>query len=344
MNIEKYVVDLHDSILTTMKTIQENANGIVFVCQGGTLFGSVTDGDIRRYILANGDITSDVENIANTNLYYLLTTDDVDYASYMSERKIKAIPIVDHLKRIVDIKFLFHDDEEKKIQIDVPVIIMAGGKGTRLKPITNILPKPLIPIGNKTITEHIMENFEKYGCSRFHMIVNYKKNLITSYFNEDENKRDIQFVEEKDFLGTAGGLSLLNLGSPTYFLTNCDILLNADYEEIYNYHMKHENVITMVCAKKKLQIPYGTVHISEDNQVQELVEKPKMEFLANTGFYIMQREFIEKIKKGTHVDITDIIQKCMDEKEKVGVYCVEEECWLDMGQFNELEQMRKQIG
>lgn len=221
---------------------------------------------------------------------------------------------------------------------------MAGGKGTRLHPYTQILPKPLIPIGNQTITEHIMERFEQYQCSHFDMIINYKKNFIRSYFQDNEIKRNVDFIEEPEFWGTAGGLKLLEgKYKSTFFVSNCDVLIDADYKDIYNVHKQEKNIITLVCAKKKIVIPYGTVSVNEKNEILEFKEKPEYTFLTNTGLYLVEPEFLKMIPEQTFIHITDVIQKCMNAKKKVGTYIIDEENFMDMGQLRELEQMREKL-
>ena len=221
---------------------------------------------------------------------------------------------------------------------------MAGGKGTRLYPYTQILPKPLIPIGEKTITEHIMSRFMKYGCKSFEMIINYKRNLIKSYFLDNEDTYDITFIDEKQFLGTGGGLKLLKGKiDTTFFMTNCDILIEEDFDRILEYHQKNNNIITVVCAKKNMTIPYGMVEVSESGKALALREKPCFSFLTNSGFYVIEPEFLDMIPDNTFIHITDVIQRCIDMKMQVGVYTIPEEKWLDMGQLEEMEKMKKRL-
>lgn len=342
--MEAYVVSEETTIIQTMQVINEGAKANAFICKDGKLLASVSDGDIRRYIIRGGDLNEEIKKIANYNPVFLTEDDDSDPFLLMRDRGITALPVVDREKKLIDIIFLDNKKEVVYPSLQVPVVIMAGGKGTRLRPFTEVLPKPLIPIGDRTITEHIMDRFERYGCGHFDLIINHKKNFIRSYFGEHEKKRDIDFVEEHDFLGTAGGLRLI-LGkySDTFFVTNCDILVNADYERILAYHKEQNNILTMVCARKKTVIPYGTVELGQDGTVTALQEKPEFQFLTNTGLYVVEPRFIERIPPDTFIHITDVIQGCIDEGERVGVYPVEERQWMDMGQFDELEKMKKRL-
>lgn len=344
MDISKYIIPEELSILDTMKIINERAGANVFVCKNGILLAIVSDGDIRRYIIKDGKLDRPISDIANYHPIYVNQKDDIDYIKLMSHYSITTLPVVDDEMRLLDIKFANKKESIPRELIDVPVVIMAGGKGTRLQPYTQILPKPLIPIGEQTITEHIMEHFEKYGCKHFDLIVNYKKNFIKSYFRDSEVKRDISFVEETDFLGTAGGLKLIQgKYAGTFFVTNCDILIDADYAEILKYHQSQENVITVVCAKKKTVIPYGTVKTNIDNKIVSFCEKPEYEFLTSTGLYLVEPEFLELIPENTFTHITDVIQKCIEQDRKVGAFTIDEEAWMDMGQLEELERMKEKM-
>lgn len=344
MNLTDFIVSENMKVIKVMQVIDKNARGIAFVCENNKLLAAVTDGDIRRYILRNGDLDAPVREIANYNPVYLTEEDTEDANLYMRKHSITALPVINNEHKIITIHFLYHHKSVRNININAPVVIMAGGKGTRLYPYTQILPKPLIPIGDKTITEIIMDHFEEYGCRHFDMIVNYKKNLIKSYFIDNDTKRDINFIEEPDYYGTGGGLKLLEgMYSDSFFVTNCDIIIEEDYSKIYDYHKEQKNIITLVCASKNIELPYGTIELNDDGQVIKLVEKPNFSFLTNTGFYILEPGFLEKIPKNTFIHITDVIQSCIDQGERVGVYPVSSHAWMDMGQMDELQKMRERL-
>lgn len=344
MQLSDYIVDKSCSVIDAMQKININAKGVVYVCEKQILCGSITDGDIRRHILNEGSIGDSVTVIMNTTPSYCHVSDKDMVQSKMLQQHIRSMPILDNQNKIVDIIFINEKEDISKPQLNIPVVIMAGGKGTRLYPYTQILPKPLIPIGEKTITEHIMSRFEEYGCCHFDMIVNYKKHFIKSYFLDNENTTDVEFVEESEFLGTGGGLKLLEgKYQDTFFMTNCDILIEEDYAKILDYHRKNHNIITMVCAEKNMVIPYGTVEVSEEGQALALKEKPKFSFVTNTGFYMIEPEFLGMIPGNTFIHITDVIQKCIDSQKNVGVYKIPEEKWLDMGQMEEMERMRQKL-
>ena len=344
MLLSNYIIDADCSIIKAMQQIDRNTKGIVYVLKDKKLVGVITDGDIRRFLLKSGNLNDTVLKIANVHPKYLHEGQDKNIYKEMSRYKVRSMPIINSNKEIVKIYFEDECVEAKKKTLNIPVVIMAGGKGTRLYPYTQILPKPLIPIGDQTITEHIMKHFIHYGCDMFTMIVNYKKHFIKSYFTDNEIDYNMDFIEEEEFCGTGGGLKLLDgKFDSTVFMTNCDILIEADYSKILEYHREKQNVVTMVCAEKNMTIPYGTVEMTKEGKVLGLKEKPSLSFITNTGFYVLEPEFISKIPNNTFIHITDIIQQCIDDGKNVGVYTIPEENWLDMGQFEELEKMKQKL-
>lgn len=337
--MNKYIVKRNTSLMEVMNKINDNCKGIVYVCEQNKLVGVITDGNVRRHILNGGSLDAKAIEVANLEPKYILNTQNYDYYEILKREKITSIPIVNLNKEIISIKFIDDQSIYKKTNLNLPVVIMAGGKGTRLKPYTDILPKPLIPVAGKTIIERIMDRFECFGCNKFDCIVNYKGELIKAYFNDVSN--DITFFDEEDFRGTAGGLTLIDgRYNSTFFVTNCDVILDDDYSEILRYHKKKKAIITMVCALKEYEMPYGTVSLSKTGNVNEIIEKPSLSFLVNTGMYLVEPRFLNYIPDGEFIHMTDVIERCIDNKEIVGMYPVGSNAWLDMGELNELENMR----
>ena len=348
MDLRLFMVTGLMPVINVMQIIERSEKQIAFVCKDKVLEGCVTDGDIRRHLIAGGSLTTPVSEIANYHPVYLEEDERDSARAVMEKYYITAVPIVNSEHKIIDICFWREEyrGQAKNIpQIGIPLVIMAGGKGTRLKPYTDILPKPLIPIEEKTITEHIMDKFAEYGCKDVTMIVNYKKDFIKAYFNDSEIGRDIRFIEEQEYMGTGGGLKLLkDCITGSFFMSNCDILVDADYDKILQYHRTAGNIITLVCARKKFQVPYGTIHLDESDQIVGLQEKPELEYHVNTGLYLIEPEFLDLIPDNVFVHITDIIEKCIQEKERVGAFLIDDDDWMDMGQMDELESMRKKMG
>lgn len=344
--MKEVLIEEDKSILEAMQQLDKSAKKALFVHKEGKLLAALTDGDIRRWILKKGDLQMALKYAANYNPIYLYEQQIDQTMSTMKEYGIDALPIVDDEKRIIRVVFANdftqgHGTFDK----DIPVVIMAGGLGTRLSPYTNILPKPLIPVGDYPIAEHIINRFFSYGCRQFYMIVNYKRNMIKAYFDELSKLYRLDFVTEEKALGTGGGLSLLK-GKirETFILTNCDILIDDDLTKAYKQHVDSGNMITMVCSLKNFTIPYGVINIGEDGTIASMQEKPNMSFFTNTGCYFVEARVIEEMEYNEPTDFPSIIEKYMKEGKRVGIYPIGEEAWLDMGQFDELEKMKARLG
>ncbi|MBD5549009.1 MAG: NTP transferase domain-containing protein [Lachnospiraceae bacterium] len=334
------------SILEAMQQLDKSARKILFVHREGKLLASLTDGDIRRWILKKGNLQTSIKYAANYAPRYLYEQQADQAVRVMNEHRIDAIPVVDRehrIKKIVFAKDLIQ--EHKTFDKEISIVIMAGGLGTRLSPYTNILPKPLIPVGDYPIAEHIINCFCAYGCRQFYMIVNYKRNMIKAYFDEIDKEYQLDFITEEKALGTGGGISLLKGKiKDTFILTNCDILIEDDLTKAYEQHIESGNVITMVCSLKNFTIPYGVVNIGEDGRLASMQEKPNMSFFTNTGCYFVEPEVIEDLEYNEPVDFPAIIEKYMEAGKRIGIYPIGEEAWLDMGQFDELEKMKARLG
>ncbi len=348
MNLDNLKIKREVNVREAMQKLDRVAKGIIFVVsEKDELIGTVTDGDIRRWILKNGSMEEVIENVMNKNPIYLMEGESNSADEVMKEKSITAIPIINLNRNIIDIKFLnrnvFIENKNKSLK-DIPIVIMAGGLGTRLYPYTKILPKPLIPIGDTPIIERIMDKFSLYGSKDFYLTVNYKKNMIKSYFNELNKDYTINYVEEDKPLGTGGSLSLLkNKINKTFFVSNCDILIEADYESILKYHKEKGNKVTVISSVKNFQIPYGVFKLNEEGNINEIVEKPVYTFLINTGMYLIEPDVLKDIPEGEFYNLPDIVEKYMNSGVKVGVYPISEQSWMDMGQISEMKEMVDRI-
>jgi dTDP-glucose pyrophosphorylase len=347
---EKIQISPDTKIIEALKVMDLVAHkSVIIVNADKTLLGVASDGDIRRWILKNGSLEQPISAVMNTNPITLQPGYTKDVASrIMTEKMIEVLPVIDDNRRIVDVCFwnnLFIGDSLPKTTINMPVVIMAGGVGTRLHPYTKILPKPLIPIGDKPIIQHIIERFHQYGCNKFYLTLNYKAGMIKSYFNELEKDYSIEYIEESIPSGTGGSLHLLkDLINTRFFVSNCDILIDADYADILSSHQKQGNCITMVASIKNYTIPYGVISLNESEKVNKITEKPELTWLVNTGLYILDPQAIDDIPKKCFYNITDLINKYLSAGKPVGVYPITEKSWMDMGQLEEMQEMMKRMG
>lgn len=338
------------TVVDAMGMIDTNARGILFIADdNNVLLGCVTDGDIRRWILKTGELSTSVNHVMNKSPKYLYVEQKNKAYSMMRKKTITAVPILNNEMQIVDIVVLNEEDrvtegKTKKSLSQVPVIIMAGGKGTRLYPYTKILPKPLIPIGETPIVERIIDCYLEYGVKKFFMSVNYKKSMIKSYFNDISTDYEIKYVEEDKPLGTCGSIKLIeNKFVEPLFVANCDALILADYADIYDYHVDSGNMITVVSALKNITIPYGVIHSTQNGELVDIEEKPKLSYCINTGMYIINPDVIEMIPDDEVFHMTDLVKKVMNQGGKVGTYPVSEDSFLDMGELSEMKRMEQKL-
>ncbi|MBU1196096.1 MAG: NTP transferase domain-containing protein [Proteobacteria bacterium] len=341
---------MKDLTISSDKTIKQalkklNSAGekcLVIVDENQTLLGTLSGGDLRKAILKGASVNDLIEGY-----YYRHPTCFIDgeYTRDQAKKmfiknKFDLIPIVDKKNRIIDIlvweKVFENGFEEKADRLDVPVVIMAGGKGTRLEPFTKILPKPLVPIHDKPVIEHIIEKFTAVGIGEFYLTVNYKSLIIKAYFEELHSEYRIHFVDEHEPLGTAGSLQYLDGKFKTpFFVTNCDIIINCDLASIYKFHIKNDYDITLLASAKEYVIPYGICKLNGDGHLDCIHEKPQYDFLVNVGLYIVNPELLELIPKNGEYHITHLIEDAQKLGKRVGVYPVDSDAWVDVGQWAE---------
>lgn len=333
------------SIKDGWRQLNENNYKILFVIdEQEKLIGSVTDGDIRRWLLGDHSLQESISQVMNTKpLTVFETTEDEIIRQLMLKHRIECIPVVDLQGRAKRFVFWNNLIEQKNTEIyekiDVPVVIMAGGRGVRLDPFTKILPKPLIPIGDKPILEIIVEKFRRYDVKKFYFSVNYRASMIKAYFDEVQRDYELHYIEEVIPSGTAGSLHLLQGKiKTTFMISNCDIVIDANYADILLFHRKNQCKITLVGSMKHFPIPYGVVEIENGGMLKGIREKPEFDFLVNTGLYILEPELLEIIPKNQVYHITHLIEHLQKEKQKIGVYPISSSSWVDVGELKEYKE------
>ena len=338
-------VSLSVSLLDAMKLMDDRKVKIIFVCEGEHFEGIVTLGDIQRAIINNIALIEPVSRILNKKkVYGHLSEGEESIKEKMRKMRAEVMPILNDNGELVDVWYwndLFKKtDLIERAKINLPVVIMAGGKGTRLKPITNVIPKPLVPIGDRTILEEIMNQFEAIGCRKFFMSINYKSNMMRYYLDQLPHRYDVSFLEEDKPLGTIGSVALLKgkVGTP-FFVSNCDIVIDQDMRDVYNYHCENSNDLTIVTAVKSFRIPYGVIETGEDGLMTALKEKPELTYMINTGVYILNPTCINEIPRGEFFHITQLMERIKQRGGRVGCFPVSEHSWRDMGEWPEYLKM-----
>lgn len=348
--LDELIVLRETTVKNAMRQMDRAGKKIVFVVDAERrLIGALNDGDIRRWILREGSLQDAIDTVYNRHPRSAPPGESsARIKELMISSKIEALPIVDAAGLLIDVLMwsdLFADDVRQQRTLGIPVLIMAGGKGVRLDPLTRILPKPLIPVGEKPMVELVLDQFSAAGCHEFFLKVNYKGKLIESYFDHAEAEYHPKLVWETSFLGTAGSLRLAMpmIEAPRLFVSNCDILVHADYEDILNFHLQNGNVATVVGSMQHTSVPFGVLQMRNGGHFESIQEKYEYDFLANTGMYLVERDIVEFIPEKAPMDFPELLTAVANAGRRVGIYPVSQESWIDVGQWQEYGSALKKL-
>lgn len=341
-DVSKILVKPDCTIKETIEIIDKGTLGIALVIEDNRcVLGTVTDGDIRRAILKGIKLEEPIAGIMNKNFTFVNENASLRFISRLFEIKgIKQIPILNDDGQIVDI-VLVHDIFEKPAKENWAVI-MGGGLGTRLRPLTYDVPKPMLKIGGKPLLEILVEQLKAYGFTNILMSVNYKGYMIQSYFRDGRDFGvNIEYIKEKERLGTAGALKLAQcyLDKP-FLVLNGDILTKLNYEQFMEFHMQNNADITVATRSYDICVPYGVVNI-DNADVLSLEEKPRMEFFINAGMYCLNPEMINYIPESGYYDITQLIDLAIRGKRMIKSFPIRE-YWLDIGHIPDYERANEE--
>ena len=319
---------------------------LVIIDRKKNLLGTLSDGDLRKAILKGSSVSDSICDIYQSKPTIIVNSkfNIEDAKKEFINNKFDLIPVVDNKGKLVDILFwetvLKNNMNKKNNKLNVPVVIMAGGKGTRLEPFTKVLPKPLIPIHEKPVIEHILERFTEVGVNKFILTVNYKSRIMKAFFEEMKPDFSFEFVEEEEPLGTAGSLKLIEkkFNGP-FMVTNCDIIIKADYADLYAFHKRNNYDITLVASMKNYIIPYGTCELNNEGYLKKINEKPEYDFLVNTGLYVLDPNVLKLIPGGKLYHITQLIEDAQKHGKRIGVYPIDDDAWIDVGQWADYQKV-----
>ena len=350
-HVEAFLVLQTHTIRQAMEQLEKTQEKIVFVVDGESrLIGSLTDGDIRRWILSDGDLKAQVYRVCNRKPYVVEEGFETELVrDNMLNGNLGCVPVVNPSREIVRLLFwkeLFHGGVLKpRRRLNLPVVIMAGGLGSRLAPFTSVLPKPLLPVGDRTVIEIIIDQFLPYGVDRFHLSVNYKSKIMKSFFEELAPSYSVEYLEEKEPRGTAGGLRALYSSAAEHLIvTNCDVVIQADYAELVSFHTENDYDLTLVASLKDYRIPYGICELEKGGCLARIQEKPQYSFLVNTGMYVVRRDRLGLIPEETRCDMTDFIEHLKKIGARIGVFPIGENAWVDTGEWTEYRKALDTLG
>ena len=343
-NFKKILLSPTTTIRQALEIIDSGSMKIALVAsENQKLLGTLTDGDIRRAILSGRGLDDLIEPIYCRMPTTCGINDSKEKILQLAvAHKLYQIPVVDVEGRIVGIAEV--DELLKPGQHKNKVILMAGGLGTRLSPLTDTTPKPMLHVGNKPILETIIENFSKYGYTDIILSVSYKSHVIEEYFGDgNQFGVEISYVHESKRMGTAGALSLMreNLTEP-FFVMNADLLTNVNFQYMQDYHLSHDAVATMAVREYDFQVPYGVVNV-QDGKISSIEEKPTHKFFVSAGIYMLSPEILVSIPDDEFFDMPTLFQKLIAEKRNAVSFPIRE-YWLDIGKMSDYERANNEYG
>lgn len=347
-NFKNLLITEDQSIRTALEKINRSGlKNIIVVNSKNKFKGIITDGDVRRAILQKINLNDKVKKIYNRNPIFTYDNEhnNEKVKKIFLSKKIDLIPVINKKKKeVVDIIKAIDIFYKKNASITkkTPIVLMAGGLGKRLAPFTNFLPKALLPLNNKPILEQIILSFFNYKYNNFFLCLNYKSEIIKSYFSKKKNFK-IKYINESKPLGTCGALRhLKNKIKSYFFLTNCDVLFDVNYDDISRFHQKNKNQITIIASEKEYQLQYGVCNLTKSGKLLKINEKPSFDFIVNAGLYVMDKKVLNLIPNKPY-DVPDLIQSAIKKKYKVAVYFISEKSWIDIGQWDEFDNSKNKI-
>lgn len=335
--LEYLKISKMSTVIDSMRKIDKNSKGILMVeDEHNRVVGTITDGDIRRAILKGESVMSTIGNLYNCNYIYVnSSTNENDIKKIFIDKKIKFIPVIDDTKKFIGYYEIDDFIDYCSIEKDNPVLIMAGGMGSRLKPLTNDLPKPMLKVGEKPILQTIIEQFKEYGFKNIYLSVNYKADIIENYFRDGRDFGvSIKYIKETKRLGTAGSIKLAeHYIDKQVIVINGDILTNINLYNILQYHMENNFSMTIGSRSYEMQVPYGVLKV-ENSKIISLKEKPVYNYVVSGGVYVINPEIIKYIPENEYYDITDLISKLIQEDKKLGSFPIKD-YWMDIGKIED---------
>ena len=306
------------------------------------MVGTLTDGDSRRALVAGASVSDTIDTVMLRNFRYMKTdnVEDVKEIRHQKEMKMKLVPILDRGNHIVDIINL----EKYKSRLPFDAVLMAGGKGERLRPLTLETPKPLLKVGDKCIIDHNIDRLISYGVKHISVTVNYLKEQIEEHFSVPRGEVKVQTVREPKFLGTIGSIKFVeNFYNDTVLVMNSDLFTNINYEDFYLHFKEHDADMSVAAVPYSVQVPYGIFKIEDRRNITGLVEKPTYDYYANGGIYLIKKAALDLIPEDTFFNATDLIEALIAAGRKVIRFPLNG-TWIDIGNPQEYKRANELVG
>jgi dTDP-glucose pyrophosphorylase len=309
---------------------------VLFVVDNdGRMVGTLTDGDSRRALIAGASVNDKVETIMHHNFNYMKVEelDDVKELKRQKKLRMSLVPILDKEHHIAEIINL----EKYITRLPIDAVLMAGGKGERLRPLTEKTPKPLLPVGGKAIIDYNIDRLISYGVQHISVTVNYLKEQIEEHFVQPHNDVQVQTVREPKFLGTIGSIKFVKeFYNDTVLVMNSDLFTNINYEDFYLHFKEHDAEMSVAAVPYTVSVPYGIFDL-EGREIHGLIEKPTYNYYANAGIYLIKKKALEEIPDETFFNATDLIEKLISEGKKVIRFPLNG-TWIDIGNPQEYQK------
>ena len=321
--------------LTTINSLVPDPLVLFVVDENNRMVGTLTDGDSRRALIAGACVDDKIEKVMHRDFNYMRVEEigDVKEIKHQKEMKMKLVPVLDADMHIVEIINL----EKFKTRLPIDAVLMAGGKGERLRPLTEKTPKPLLPVGGKAIIDHNIDRLINYGVKHINVTVNYLKEQIEEHFMEPRGGVKVESVREPKYLGTIGSIRFVKeFYNDTILLMNSDLFTNIDYEDFYLHFKEHDAEMSVAAIPYNVSIPYGILDLQGRN-IQGLLEKPKYTYYANAGIYLIKRKALDEIPEDTFFNATDLVEKLIAERKSVIRYPLNG-TWIDIGNPQEYQK------
>jgi choline kinase len=343
MNIDKIrnqVISTRANLLSALKQMEAIDRKLLFVFDDKKFINILSIGDIQRAVFSDKPMETLVVDVLRKDTNMCNVEDSVEnIKEKMLELRTECMPVLNRKGELADVIFwedIFLTTSDKtNDDINLPVVIMAGGKVQSMKANASILPKPLIPIGDKTIIEDIMDRFIKVGCHNFHVIIDSKADMVKQFMESINNKsNNISYLQEQITNGTISGLSMLKgILDKTFFVTNCDISISKNYSEILKYHRDNKNELTIVSVRKLLSAPYGIIELESNGSLGKMTEESEKQVQINSGFYIMEPKLLNEIESNKAFHINDLIYKIQKGKGNVGIFSIIERDCIELSRW-----------
>ena len=334
--ISKMLIEEKKTILDAMRKLDQAATRCLFVVEKRKRFkGILTDGDLRRYILKFKTFDAKIDKIYNKKSFYVFKNKikkNKKLKLFLTRNKNLIVPVLNNKKYPID--YLEHTESFQKNGLNNLVLVMAGGKGLRMRPFTDILPKPLIPINKKPVILNIFDQFKKCKLNNFLISMRSDDKILMNYLNQFDSKYRLNYVKEKKPLGSGGCLKLLKKQNKPFFMVNCDSLIKLNPIKLLNFHNEKKSILTIVVCLKSHTIPYGQCEIKSNGFLKSIVEKPNNKILTNVGMYVIDPEITKFLPKSNFFDMDTLIKKILFFKKKINIFPIQESEWKDSGSWD----------